>query len=545
MQFGREQRGVAAIGVAVFIAGGVLLGMEIVASRVLAPYFGNSLFVWGALIGIVLSGLSIGYWLGGALADRRPTPYLLVGAIALSAVLVLAIPLVDEWVLERVVEWDPGPRLNPSLATILLFGPASVVLGSVSPIAVKLVARSLDRVGRTAGRLFALSTAGSIAGTFATSFWLVPELGTDQVLAVGALALLVAATVVAIAERLLAPAVVLAAGAAATVAIAIALAPEQGGTLEGAAAQNWSPLYRLREAQTPSQLDPASVSGDGFTVREAKETRYHRMVVADDGESRYLRFDSSFQSGMYIDRPFETRFEYTDYLDLGIAYNPDARRILFIGLGGGSAPKRIWRDFPRSRLHAVELDPEVVDVAYKWFALPRDERLQVDVEDGRRWLVRNEQRWDVIVLDAFYSDAIPFHLATREFVELARERLEPGGVVVANLIGAITGSQSRLVRSVVRTYRAVFPTVTLHPVNLPGDSDPASIRNVILVATDAPLPEQSFLQSRWNDIRRASNGAPDLTRAIRDRWDGELRTDDVPLLTDDYAPTDALLLLFG
>jgi spermidine synthase len=545
MEFGREQRGVAAIGVAVFLAGGVLLGLEIVASRVLAPYFGNSLFVWGALIGVVLTGLSIGYWLGGAVADRRPTPYLLIGAIAASALLVLAIPLVDEWILERVVEWDPGPRLNPLVATILLFGPASVILGSVSPIAVKLVARSLERVGRTAGRLFAVSTAGSIAGTFVTAFWLVPELGTDQVLAVGALALLVAATVVAIAGRLLAPTVVLAAGAAATVAIAIALAPEQGGTLEGAAAQNWSPLYRLREAQTPSQLDPASVSGDGFTVREAKETRYHRMVVADDGESRYLRFDSSFQSGMYIDRPFETRFEYTDYLDLGIAYNTDARSILFIGLGGGSAPKRIWRDFPRSRLQAVELDPEVVDVAYKWFALPRDERLQVDVEDGRRWLVRNEQRWDVIALDAFYSDAIPFHLATREFVELARERLEPGGVVVANLIGAISGSQSRLVRSVVRTYRAVFPTVTLHPVNLPGDSDPTSIRNVILVATDAPLPEQSFLLSRWNDIRRASKGAPDLTRAIRDRWDGELRTDDVPLLTDDYAPTDALLLLFG
>ena len=545
MSFDRQRREVAAIGVAVFLAGGVLLGLEIAASRVLAPYFGNSLFVWGALIGVVLTGLSVGYWLGGALADRRPTPYLLVGAIAISALLVLAIPLVEEWVLERVVDWDPGPRLNPLVATILLFGAPSVILGSVSPIAVKLVARSLERVGRTAGRLFAVSTAGSIAGTFATSFWLVPELGTDQVLAVGALALLVAAGAVAIAERLLAPTVLLAAGAAATVAVVVALAPDTGGTLEGAAAQNWSPLYRLREAQTPSQLDPASVSGEGFTVREAKETRYHRLVVADEGDSRYLRFDSSFQSGMYIDRPFATRFEYTDYLDLGIAYNPDARRILFVGLGGGSAPKRIWRDFPETELQAVELDPDVVAAAYRWFRLPRDGRLRVDVEDGRRWLVRNEERWDVIVLDAFYSDAIPFHLATQEFLRLVRERLEPGGVVVTNLIGAVTGDQSRLVRSLVRTYRSVFPTVTLHPVNFPGDDDPGNIRNVILVATESALPSKEFLQQRWREVRERHPRAPSLRRAIADRWEGEIPVADVPLLTDDYAPTDALLLLFG
>src|SRR6187455_214806 len=117
-----------ALGAAVFLSGAALLGVEIAASRVLAPTFGSSLYVWGALIGVVLTGLSIGYWLGGALADRWPSPYLFVGAIALGAGLVLAIPVVDEWVLEQVVEWDPGPRLDPLVASILLFGPMSVVL---------------------------------------------------------------------------------------------------------------------------------------------------------------------------------------------------------------------------------------------------------------------------------------------------------------------------------------------------------------------------------------------------------------------------------
>src|SRR5689334_1641169 len=119
--------GAAAIGVAVFLAGAALLALEIAASRVLAPYFGNSLYVWGALIGIVLAGLSTGYWVGGVVADRWPTPRLLVGMLGVASVLVLAIPFVDGWVLDRLVDWDPGPRLNPLLATIFLFGAQSVL----------------------------------------------------------------------------------------------------------------------------------------------------------------------------------------------------------------------------------------------------------------------------------------------------------------------------------------------------------------------------------------------------------------------------------
>ena len=133
----------------------------------------------------MLAGLSTGYWLGGAIADRWPQPRLLVALLGAGALLVLAIPFVDGWMLDQVVAWDPGPRLNPLIATILLFGVPSVVLGTISPVAVRLKAQSLEHLGRTAGRLFAVSTAGSIAGTFLTAFWLIPEFGTDQVLALG------------------------------------------------------------------------------------------------------------------------------------------------------------------------------------------------------------------------------------------------------------------------------------------------------------------------------------------------------------------------
>jgi hypothetical protein len=228
-----------AIGTAVFLSGAVLLGVEIAASRVLAPTFGSSLYVWGALIGVVLTGLAVGYWLGGTLADRWPSPYLFVGAIALGAGLVLLIPVVDSWVLEQVVAWDPGPRLDPLVASILLFGPMSVVLASVSPIAVRLAARDIARLGRTAGRLFAISTAGSIAGTFATSFWLVPEYGTDQVLAFGAVVLLTAAAVVSLLQRLWLPGAGLVAAAGAAVLAVGARAPPTNGTVRaGDAARN-------------------------------------------------------------------------------------------------------------------------------------------------------------------------------------------------------------------------------------------------------------------------------------------------------------------
>jgi spermidine synthase len=450
-------------------------------------------------------------------------------------------------VLEQVVGWDPGPRASPLVAAILLFGLPSVVLGSVSPIAVRLSARSLERLGRTAGSLYALSTSGSIAGTFATAFWLVPELGTDQVLAVGALVLLLAAAAVAFGERLAVELTVALALAGVSVGVVVALAPETGGRLEGAAARNWSPLYRLRGADGGTLADAAAQTrNSGYTVRQAKDTRYHRMVVAEDGDSRYLRFDSSFQSGMYLDDPYRTRFAYTDYLDLALAYHPGAKRILFVGLGGGSAPKRIWRDFPRVQLQVVELDPEVVKTAYRWFDLPRSDRLEVDVDDGRRWLARHDEQWDAIVLDAFYADSIPFHLATRQFLELAASRLEPGGVVVTNTIGSLTGRYSRLQRSLVRTYRSVFPTVAVHPVFEDDDvHDPEEVRNIILVAGEGALPGKGFLASRWDEIRRASPQAPDLRRAIEDRWAPTIPTGDVPLLTDDYAPTDALLLLLN
>jgi spermidine synthase len=538
-----SRRHVVAIGLAVFTSGAVLLGLEIAASRVLAPFFGNSLFVWGALIGVVLTGLSIGYWAGGVLADRLPATYLLLGVMSLGGLLVLAVPVVDEPVLRALVTWDPGPRANPLLAAVLLFGFPSVVFASVTPIAVRLVTRSVASAGRTAGRLFAISTAGSIVGTFATAFFLIPEFGTDQLLGLAAAAMFVGIVLVALVEGL---PVAAAAGAVAAVAAGLAsvqLAPDPGRTLAGVSAQNWSPVYRVAGDDDPGGA--VDQEEQGFTVVFERDTQYHRLAVVDDQDSRFLRFDNSFQSGMYLDRPFETRFEYSDYFHLGLAYNPDARNVLFIGVGGGSSLKRLWRDFPQLRIDAVEIDPVVVDVAHRYFELPEgDPRLEIEVGDGRRFLDRaGDRRWDVIAIDAYYSDSIPFHLTTHEFMQLVREHLAPGGVVVSNVIGSIEGPTSQLFRAFYRTYRSVFPTVLVHPVVRDGEEGHEILRNVIVVAGESPAPEDGFLRSRWADLRERYPGTPDLSDALATRYDAQIPVADVPTLTDDYAPVDALLVI--
>lgn len=531
-------RHLLAVCVAVFVSGAVLLGVEIAASRVVAPYFGTSLFVWGSLIGVVLTGLAVGYWLGGALADRLPATRLLLSVMGLAALLVLAIPVVDDTVLRWVVGWDPGPRANPFVASVILFGIPSVVFAGVTPIAVRLLSRSVTSVGRTAGRLFAISTAGSIVGTFATAFFLIPAFGTNQLLALAAAVLFGAIVLVAAVERLPVAAGIGALGVALAVAASLNFATPTGTRLTGAAAENWSPVYRER-GDAGVRVDH---SEEGFRVVLSRDTQYHRLAVVEDTDSRYLRFDNSFQSGMYVDRPFATRFAYSDFFHLGRVYRPQSQSLLMVGLGGGSALKRLSRDFPDMELKAVEIDPVVVDVAREHFAVPDD--IEVEVEDGRRYLARDERQWDVIGLDAYYSDSIPFHLATREFLELVRERLTPGGLVVANVIGSLEGPGSRLFRSFYRTYREVFPTVLVHPViEQDFDTDPEALRNIMLVATDGAAPGKDFLLRRWQqELRPDDPDSPDLEGAIGNRYEKQIPTGNVPILTDDYAPTDALLL---
>ena len=296
--------------------------------------------------------------------------------------------------------------------------------------------------GRRGGRSRSRPRA-RIAGTFVTAFWLIPELGIEQLFVFGAAAPVRApprsSAWRAAGARSSRRGIVLAVG------VERATRSRSGSQhiepLTAASAQNWSPLYRTRGYGYLDARDPgASVETEGL---EGAVRRGHPLPPSRGRRRRGQRATSGSttrcRARCTCDEPFRTRYRYTDFFHLGIAYNPDARARAL-----RRSRRRLVREAALARLsalqiQAVELDPVVVDVAYRYFHLPRDPRLRVEVGDGRRYLARNEQRWDVIVVDAFFADAIPAHLVTQEFLALVRTRLAPGGVVVTNAIGATRG----------------------------------------------------------------------------------------------------------
>lgn len=282
----------------------------------------------------------------------------------------------------------------------------------------------------------------------------------------------------------------------------------------------------------------------GFKVIFEADSVYHHIVVAEDNSARYLRFDRSFQSGMLLNDPYESPFLYAAYAHLGLIFRPQAKRVLMIGLGGGSIQKRFRRDYPEIAVDVAELDPMVDTVAKKFFAVREDAHLQITIQDGRLFLRRADQHYDIIILDAYFADSIPFHLATREFVQLAKSKLAPGGIIVSNIIGALDGPRSSLFRAMYRTFGTTFPALYPFPTAYRPYLDPEVIRNIILVATS----ERRL--TRGEIISKARQLSPRVTYAefpkyAGDYYDLPIPVTDVPVLTDDYAPVDTLLSVWS
>jgi spermidine synthase len=488
----------------VFTSGGVLLALEIVASRVLAPTFGNSIYVWGSLIGVFLTALSVGYWLGGRVADRYPTHGVFCGLVFLAGLLTVPIPAAAPPLLSALAAADLDSRAGPLVAALVLFFPASVVMGTISPYAVRLSARSVATVGGTAGRLYALSTLGSIAGCFAAAFWLISVMGVREVILALGLVEMGLAVVGLLGLRR--------AGAATVAAV----------LLVGSGAAS----ARLGAPEGPE-------------VVYARDTVYHRITVSDEGRIRYLKLDNYWQSALDLDDPRRTVFRYADYMHLGMVFQPDPRRVLVIGMGGGTIPKRYAEDYPRVHVDVVDIDPQVVEVAHRFFGVPRGGRIRAFAQDGRQFVRRTQDRYDHILMDAYLRDTLPFHLATREFFQEVRAKLRPGGAFVVNVIGALEGPRSRLFRAVYRTLREVYPGVYVFPVDFHPGGWAEALRNIVVVGTDRRWPP--------GEVRARAQAARSLVKvsgfdaAVADLYTRPIATDDVPILTDDFAPTDALL----
>jgi spermidine synthase len=513
----------------VFWCGAALMGLEMVAARVLAPYLGNSIYVWGAVISVVMIALSIGYALGGQLADRFGAARSLPPVIATAGLFTALAPIVAEGVLPLVA--DLGPRLGSLVAAIAIYFVPSLLLAMVSPLGVRLAAREgMAHLGRSTGNLYAVSTAGSIAGTLATSFWLIPVLSLEPLVVWTGLSLV------------------------ATALIALALKPE--ATPEGVAPH---PLAeRFGRVVLPGTLALAlvgaiagslvlwhtaptpTVNADGEAILFRADTQYHRITVTEGDGARHLRFDSSHQSAVSLDDPYESRIRYPDYMHLAMAIKPDAKRVLVLGLGGGAITKRFWRDYPDVSVDSVEIDPVVVDVARKYFWLEEDERSQVFVEDARRYVQSSDETYDVVIVDAYYSDSLPFHLTTQEFLAEVKSRLAPDGVLAYNVISAPEGSGSELFRSMYRTAGTVWDNVWVFPIGLGPNGSTWARRNIIVLATDQELTENQ-LKERITSRVDGMVTVPDFELMAEDLYTAPVAVADVPLLTDAHAPTDSLI----
>jgi spermidine synthase len=519
----------------VFVCGAALMALEIVAARVLAPSLGNSIFVWGAVISSVMVALSLGYWLGGQIADRLGATRTFAPIIALSGVLTVLVPLVAK----AVLPWsaDLGPRAGSLAASALIFFAPSLMMAMVTPLGIRLAAtRGLAHIGRSAGALSAVSTAGSIVGTVATSFWLIPLLSLEPLIVSIGFTLL-AASLAALYLPLLYRHEVPGEDAPDAERVAHArmgaraLAAAGGLVVAGLALG----VYVLATVAAPPAFNEL-----GERVLFRKDTQYHRITVTESDSIRRMRFDKSNQSAIYLKDPFTSEIRYPDYMHLALAAKPDAKRVLVLGLGGGAVTKRYWRDYPQVAIDSVEIDPVVVDVSKRYFGLPEDARSRVFAQDARRFVQTSKDTYDIVVIDCYYDDALPFHLTTVEFLTEVKARLAPDGVVVYNVISTLEGERSQLFRSMYRTAGTVWPRLWVFRVNAGQGTDPTTRSNNIVLATSSTLPTDELLRRIGNrvDGRVSIAGFPEMRD---DLYTALVELGDVPLMTDAHAPTDSLI----
>ena len=486
----------------VFVSGAVVMALELVGSRILAPVFGDSIFVWGALIGVVMAALSLGYYVGGRMADRRPSYGTFTLILISAGVLILLIPLSSPFILEVTYLSGAGDRYGPILASLLLLAAPTTLLGMVSPYSVRMSAESISTLGGISGSLGSISTAGSLFGTFFTVFVLIPSFGVRQIVfSLGVVLIAVAVVGMTWVEKGLIFSLVL-----------VLMMPSLfsgGGPFLG-------------------------ISGNTL-VR--KDTPYSTLTVIDNVAegTRTLYLNNMPHSAMYLNGSNRAVYRYTDYFNMAFLFNPEAERVLFIGGGGFSGPKQFLEYYPNATIDVVEIDPDVVAVAREHFGVTDDPRLRVFVMDGRTFL-RGAGTYDIVVLDAYSKTYVPFHLMTREFFEALDEHLSPDGVVVSNLISSLIGDTSELLKAEVATITGVLPQVYLFPTK---SRQLSQIQNINLIATKAPA------RLEGPDLLAMAAAYP-VPGVPFEKYIGTLVNADILaggelVLTDDYAPAEALL----
>src|SRR5687768_14979428 len=482
------------------------MALEIVGSRLLAPVFGNSLFVWGALIGVILAAMSSGYAFGGWASDRYRVAAVLAWLLLASGAWTLLMSWTAQMALFKVAKAVEDPRWGPSLAACVLLAPPAFGLSGVMPALLRLAVADMGHLGRHTGSMIALSTVGSLAGTWGTAFFLLSWLGTQTLVAsLGMLQVLLGLLWL---QR----------GSKRATKLA-------GLFLVGLLVLGWQLI-----GQTPP------VSG----LEHQEDSPYQQVRVRDDDLFRYLVLDRTWHAVMWRTDPATLFLPYSQLMVAAVALSQEPKRGLILGHGGGSLAKWLALVWPELELDVVEFDPAVVRMAEQYFEYRPPANHHVFVKDARVFLRDTYATYDVIWVDAFARHLIPFHLTTVEFFSELRARLNPQGVVALNLASSGEGGDLQRARAVVQTFKTAFPTIESFGVKGPWRAHQTTAENLIFFG-GGPIDSMSYdeMVMRIQSQVEAHRLPPEATTLLATRrttpWSPGLT------LTDDYTPYDLLI----
>jgi len=494
----------AVIYLVAFITGAIVMSFEMLGSRYLNPYFGSGIYTWASLISTVLAALCAGYFLGGLAADRYPSARVLAVTVLIGSAYLLCLPAFAERVLEAVLAAVDDVRTGSLAAALaIMFFPVTF-LGMYSPFAIRLLLRSAQRSGAVSGTVYGISTAGSIVGTLGTTFLLIPAIGSRAITITLGVAGVAAGLLLLVLPR---------ARRAASLALAIALA---------------LPCATARADELVDMTVRAEMAkrADGRIAHI--ETEYNDIFINKRGRELTMAFQLKgfdyTESVANLTDPDDLPIKYTQVMTLAVAYPSALDKVLMLGLGGGTIATYLGRFLPDATIETVEIDPAVINAAKTYFGVKETPRVRYREGDARVFLNRHQDRYDLILVDAFHGGYVPFHLLTREFYTLLSQRLAPGGAAAFNVHDG-----TKLYASTLVTLRAVFASVHLYPTRQ-GE--------VIVVVTAEPAPEAAALAQRAAALQEKFGFRFSLPKLLEGRTEKSGATQTGELLTDDFAPAN-------
>lgn len=440
----------------VFLSGAIEMGLELLASRILSPYVGSSNVVWTSIIGIILASMSLGYWYGGRKAEEN------IGQDKLAEILLEAtfftslIPLFETLFVKRIAGLSNNLILSAILCAIIVFSIPSFLLAMISPIAVKIKTEKTSDVGASSGGISALSTLGSIIGTFFMGFILIPNIGVSNI-NIGITLIL---TVMSIIIR-----------------------------------ENRDKRYFYLVMFIVSLSVICIIVGKNIFKKSNPniildtDSQYSRIWVTNvknqKGNYKTLQVDMGLES--YLDtNSNEMGAEYLKFYDLFDYYNKNAKNTLLIGGAAYTYPIHYLNKYSDKNIDVVEIDDKMTKIAEEEFGLNlNDDRIKVYSQDGRSFFNYSKNKYDTILIDAFKGLNAPFELTTYEALENAKTLLNDDGLVITNIISGIEGNEADFLKYEYATYKAVFDDVKVFKVK--KIRTPEETQNLILVGIKGNL----------------------------------------------------------